>query len=191
MNALATVKQETPSCVPQLPASLAEVLERVRLERPAFADLPLLEPEDRKEVPAALEAVEATLVPATPDQIAAALATVSFALPSRMTDVDAEARLEVYIKALNDIPVDVLNDACMEAVKSCKFFPKVAELRQFAKPELVRRQWRKFLLEQLAEKHDRDWRPPVPACQLVKPEDLAKLRKRMERRFTSKHAATA
>lgn len=191
MNALTKVNQETRLCVQPLPAPLEDILQRVALLRPTYSDLPLITPDERKLIPAALEAVEATLEGSTPEHISKCLGTVSFALPSRMTDMDAAARLEVYIETLGDIPPDVLGEACVEAVKTCKFFPKVAELRELSAKGMLTRRWRKYTLEWLARKHDEEWAEPVPKHDLVGPEKLAALHKRLERRFPSSRKAVA
>jgi hypothetical protein len=166
------------------------VVERVRRERPAYSDLPVIKPDQRAAIPAAYADVERSLQGSTPEHIAAVLGTISCALPKRQTDADAQAMLEVYIRALADIPPDILEHAGMEAVKTCKFFPKVAELRELARPEMSMRKWRLFVLGQLAEKHDREWRDPVKHP-MAKPEDIARLRRRIERQFTSRREAKA
>lgn len=42
------------------------------------------------------------------------------------------ARLKIYVEHLADIPVEQLKNAFQRAADECTFFPKIAELRQFA-----------------------------------------------------------
>lgn len=190
MNAL-VVNRPAASCALLLPASLDKVLERVRIDRPRWSEMPVVTPEQRAAIPAAIALIEPSLVPATPEQIASSLGTVALALPTgkSMSDREEGGRLELYIKALSDIPADILNDACMEAIKRLKFFPKVAELRELAARELARRKWNKATLEILARLHDERYAPPVKPEDMVKPEALAKLAKRIGSRFPSKRKA--
>lgn len=175
-----------------MPKPLSRLLVDIRTYRPRFFDdYPVVEPDVRASIPAAIEDIEKSLVPATATEIGSALAMLDFALPMgrNMPAVSAEARAKIYVKALSDIPVDVLNDACMEAVKTLKFFPKVAELRELAAPELARRNWNLATLRILANVHDERYRPPIAEKDKVKPEDLAKLAKRLGGRFPSKRKA--
>ena len=160
-------------------------------DRPRWDEFPVVSPEQRAAIPDAIKMVEATLVPATDEQIVSALGTIEVALPLRrdMPAVEADARLEIYSRALADMPADILNAACMEAVKTLKFFPKVAELRELAAKELGRRRWNKAMLEMAARVHDERYEPPVPAEDMVKPEQLARLAKRIGSRFPSKREA--
>lgn len=189
MNALATVNQEASLAV-RLPASLEAALDVLR-SRTSYDDFPVIEPELRQAIPDAVAQLERSLEPASAEQIAAALGTIEVALPMPrgLTERDAEARLVLYIRALHDIPADVLEDACWKAVQTLKFFPKVAELRELAMPELRRRRGSKAMLELLARIHDERYQPPVPESQLAKPEDFARLQKRIGRAHRSRRGA--
>tara|TARA_R110000824_G_scaffold65483_1_gene170478 strand:- start:1556 stop:2014 length:459 start_codon:yes stop_codon:yes gene_type:complete len=50
-----------------------------------------------------------------------------------------ESASELYRDALADVPPDLLELAFQRAVRECKFFPTVAEIRGHANPELSRR----------------------------------------------------
>lgn len=186
MNALA-VKANPQAASPalRLPASIEQALSHIKATRPLWGDFPVCEPEVRKQIPVALGEVERSLTPASEEQIAAALATVSLALPTGkgLSDDEEVGRLELYIRALSDVPADILHDACMEAVKRLKFFPKVAELREFASKELARRHWTLATLRMMADVHDERY---VPPSEMVSPSELGKLAKRIGSRFESK-----
>jgi hypothetical protein len=44
----------------------------------------------------------------------------------------ADARIDLYSAALSDLPFELLADACATAIRECRFFPRVAELRLIA-----------------------------------------------------------
>ena len=46
----------------------------------------------------------------------------------------SEAQCAVYMDALSDLSPEQLNQACQRAIRECKFFPSVAELRMFVAP---------------------------------------------------------
>lgn len=191
MNELTTVAASARSNELCSNATIVKALEEVRRFRPRWTEFPIVPPEVRQLIPAAIEEVERSLTPATESQIVEALAMLEFALPvgRNMPEVSADARAAIYLKALSDVPADILNAACMDAVKTLKFFPKVAELRELAAPEIGRRQWARMTLKRMAEVHDEHYRPSLTEKEMVKPEDLAKLAKRLGGRFKSKRAA--
>jgi hypothetical protein len=156
-------------------------------EQTAYCDLPIITPEQRQAVPDALEAVRHSLIGSTLEQVEAVLGTISIALPKRQNEIEAEAMVKIYAAALDDIPPDILQDAGIDAIKTLSFFPKVAELRKLASPELYRRKAMLHRIEQLAHKFDHEYRPPIDDP--VRPEDFAKLRKRLEGRFPSRRKA--
>lgn len=48
----------------------------------------------------------------------------------------SEARIRVYYEDLQDIPTPLLRSALKQARQSCRFFPTVADIRQFAIPSI-------------------------------------------------------
>lgn len=44
-------------------------------------------------------------------------------------------RTGIYAEAMSDLDLDALEDAADQAIRECPFFPRVAELRAFAKPK--------------------------------------------------------
>lgn len=45
----------------------------------------------------------------------------------------SEVTLQAYWMGLADLPADLLGKAVQRAIRQCKFFPSVAELRQFSR----------------------------------------------------------
>ncbi len=83
-----------------------------------------------------------TSKPATRSEIQRMVTKASFAYPAvKLSDQEARVRLEVYADALSDIPADILGVAFLEAVKTIKFFPSIAELRALAHAEALRRKY--------------------------------------------------
>lgn len=78
----------------------------------------------------AIEHLEARLIPATLAEFNICMAAMLNALAIETTDHSTwEKRLEIYFTALNDIPPDLLERACLECIKSETFFPKAALVR--------------------------------------------------------------
>jgi len=71
-------------------------------------------------------------------------------LPRRKMDdcVDAKSWISMMLFGLNDIPEDLLKTAVMKAIRTCKFCPAPAELRELIKPDLEKRG---FILSRLYE----------------------------------------
>lgn len=117
---------------------------------------------------------EASLVPASEMTIKRSIAMLSTGWPAaRLSEEEAEARHMLYHAGLNDIPADLLSEACRQAVRTCKFFPSVAELRERC-PELQMRKWRLWRIQFLIEDHDRNWREPE-VYEPLSAEDQAKV----------------
>jgi hypothetical protein len=74
----------------------------------------------------------------------------------KLTDVEAEARMELYAEQLADIPYDMLGPAFAAAIRTLKFFPTIAELRDLAtaQPAPPRRR-RQHRIEMLLAAHGR------------------------------------
>lgn len=89
----------------------------------------------------------------TPRQINKMMAKLSLAYPSaKLSEDEAGARLELYGENLCDIPIDILGEGFRAAVRTCKFFPSVSELRdlalrQPATPRMIRQHRLRMMLE--------------------------------------------
>jgi hypothetical protein len=83
-----------------------------------------------------------SLEPAPPHRIVTMVGKLAIAFPQqKLSDDEADVRIEQYTEGLDDIPIDILTDAYKTAIKTRTFFPTVAELRALC-GELARRKWR-------------------------------------------------
>ena len=73
---------------------------------------------------------------------------------------DHKTMMSVYIEDLEDVPADVLDDACRQWRRTQKFWPTIAELLELCEPEVRERRRR---LRRLAEL-DSVRRNPAPGC---------------------------
>jgi len=138
-----------PCCDPRLAALVAEA--------PAFSHV--CTPEERSALAALAVATEAALTPAAPREIRRMIGKLALGFPAgKASDLEAEARLELYAEGLGDIPADILGAACARALRECRFFPVVAEIRECCAGMEVRR-WELSRIRMLIATHDRDWRP--------------------------------
>lgn len=125
----------------------------------------------------ALVALEAGLVPTPGGEVRRMVAKLAVLYPDRqMTDEEADARLALYVELLEDIPPDLLAAAFKAAAQRIKFFPSVAEIREFAAWELMQRNWRRWRAGYLIEKHRKEWQAPVEISEAERQEVAAGLR---------------
>lgn len=118
--------------------------------------LPVLTAEDAEAARQAI-AVYRDLPASTSDStIDRMMGALAMAYPSqRVSDEEAEMRLTVYARGLQDVPPDLLRGAFSDAVRVHKFFPSVAELRALAyKRPMGEHRWRLTVLERLVEAYD-------------------------------------
>jgi hypothetical protein len=88
------------------------------------------------EARAMLPVAQAELLPASGADVSKA-AMILAGLPSRGLDADgARLALAVYKSGLDDMPADLIDLAVRRALKSCRFRPSPAELR-----ELIAEEW--------------------------------------------------
>jgi hypothetical protein len=126
-------------------------------EAPAFSHV--CTPAERSALAALAAAADAALAPAAPREIRRMIGKLALGFPAgKASDLEAEARLELYAEGLSDIPADVLGAACARALRECRFFPSVAEIRERCAGVAVRR-WELSRIRTLIATHDRDWRP--------------------------------
>lgn len=87
---------------------------------------------------------------------------ISMAYPALRADIDeADARLELYVQELGDLPADILDIACRAALRELTFFPSIAEIRKRA-TGFAQRQFRMMRIRHLIARHDAEWREPEP-----------------------------
>lgn len=80
------------------------------------------------------------------------MAKMALAYPSlRLSDQEAGARVALYAEQLSDLPAETIGLTFQAAVRTCKFFPSIAELRELAKSQpsparVGRHKYLKFLI---------------------------------------------
>lgn len=158
-TALTTIdpNRRTPWCG----LSATPRLEKLVATAETFRDV--CSPDEREQLAALIPAYEAALEPASREGCRRAIGKLALAYPvAKVSDAEAEARLELYADALSDLPGDVLAVACAALLRESKFFPTAAEIRAKCAP-LARRQWELSKIRALIATHDRNWRPePAP-----------------------------
>ena len=151
-------------------------LEQLVATAPAFSHI--CSPEERAALAALVPAYEEALQPASDKGRKRAIGKLALAFPaSKVSDEEAEGRLELYSEALADVPADVLGEACMAVVREARFFPTPSEIRAKC-GTLARRQWELSKIRGLIATHDRMWRPegePLTADQRA---EMARLTRR-------------
>lgn len=158
-------------------ASLAEALgpSLAALVKPHSEDWwgPSAFPTARKpEVRAALERVEQTFAGAG-DDVRPLLGRMALVLKSaNASDAELAAKAEIYVEFLGCYPVDAVANACDEAIRTCEWFPTIAELRKLCEKAMGRRREVRWRLRRLLEL-------PEPEPQLT-PEELAERARRMD-----------
>lgn len=176
-NALQMVSpnHKTPCSVLQSEPKLAALVDDTYV----YAQRPIT-PDERAQLAALIPVYESALIPASRSEINRMIGKLSLGYPSaKVSDEEADARLELYADALADIPADILGRACMAAVQTRKFFPSVAELREDC-TGLALRQWRLARIKYLIAKHDAEYREPE-AHEPLTPEQQAELAKSLRK----------
>lgn len=138
--------------------------------------VPTISDDEADAIESALAVYEAHPKGSTPRQINKMMTRLALAYPNAKLSVEeAGARLELYEQMLADIDVDLLGAAFAAAVKTLKFFPSVAELRDLAmsQPATPRFQ-QKYRLRQLLANHRAA--PPIALEPPVTPEQRAAIK---------------
>ncbi|MDX3884046.1 hypothetical protein [Sphingomonas sp. MM-1] len=119
-----------------------------------FGYVPLVSADVAATIPAALAALKAGMAPSTEEQIEGLMGSIALLYPAaKVTEKEAEARLDLYIDLLQDIPFDILSAAFKSAAQTSRFFPTVAEIREAALPARRERLNKINGLKALALKH--------------------------------------
>lgn len=169
---LATKNSERRWLAPSLGANLDKALTFCKLWHPKGDDVPLVNPVDRANIPALVDDLRRGLIGTDRIVIEPMLATLAVAFPTQnISDVEAEKRMQLYSDGLSDIPYDILREAFRRAVRECKFFPTVKELRDFAGKDVGKRRATIAMLQLLAKRFDEH----IPPEEMIDPADVAKL----------------
>ena len=91
-------------------------------------------------VSAALTVQERGIRPSTTEERKVCFIKLAAVYPARDGEEgEQRTRFNLYHDALREIPGDILWEACMDCVKTIKFFPQPSEIRGFAIPRLQQR----------------------------------------------------
>lgn len=125
-----------------------------------------------------------------PDDVDGMLTRLAIALPRSKTDMaTADAKLDIYGEALDDVALPDLQAACAALIRTARFFPTVAEIRAAAAPTAQRRAWMLSRARMLIWRHDRHWRPEPPPLTEAEQRELSAILRRTERKYPSKRRA--
>lgn len=139
-------------------------------------------PDERQRLAALVPQYERALNPAGRNAVEDSVAMLSMAYPALRADIDeADARLELYVQELGDLPADILDTACRASLRELTFFPSIAEIRKRANG-FAQRQFRLMRIRHLIAKHDAEWRDPEPEPEMTA-EDRAEMQ-RLRRKFS-------
>ena len=157
------------SFAPQLPAGLSAVLENgesiLEVKVPGPTSTALLR-----------EFVEfhSDQVMPTEEEIDTIVSGLALVLPRKKEDTAiAAVKLDVYCKALADIPLADLEAARDHLVKTARFFPTVSEIREAAQRTLGKRNAKIARARLMIRRHEAEWREPEP---VMTPEEFAALK---------------
>ncbi|WP_311267469.1 hypothetical protein [Sphingobium sp. WCS2017Hpa-17] len=111
----------------------------------------------------ALRAVAAAEPPlATHTDINGWVIKLSTAMAKRnMSDLDAKLTLSAYQDGLSDLAACDLAHACVHLLRTSRFMPTVAEIREAAAPLSAVRRYRQGRASMLILRHEREWVAPV------------------------------
>lgn len=90
----------------------------------------------------------------------------------KVSDAEAGERLNLYWRALGDIPLEDLRQAFDDLLRECTFLPTPAEVRKAAMRHSCRRLYAKSRARYLVWKHETEWEPEGDT---VRPEELRAL----------------
>jgi len=131
-------------------------------------------PAERAELGRLLVSYDAALVPAEPFEIDREVRAITGMFPpAKITPQEAKLRMAGYVLALADVPFDILKAATVKAIKTHTFMPSAKELLDLC-DGLALRHWRRWRVNFLIDKHDREYREPVKEEPLT-PEAQAEL----------------
>lgn len=132
-------------------------------------------------VPDLIEHYASGLVGASETEIERMLGKIALLFPGvKLTDLEAETRLDLYVDLLGDIPFDCLSVGFREVAKASRFFPTVAEIREHAEPMFAKRRARYYGLKSLLKKHQEEWTPPWREDDRCSPEQAAAILRDLE-----------
>lgn len=140
-----------------MPDKLSELLGRAL----TLSEMPVVGPVSAD----ALREYVAQSAPPCPDvdQVGTMLTKLSLAMPKAHTsEIEAKERLDIYWQALRTYALPDLQQAFTVLLRTCRFFPTIAEIEAAVAPIRARRLARVNRADLLIMKHEREWREPQP-----------------------------
>lgn len=173
MNAISTIAPQTTKSAtlwrePSLPDRLNELLD----QRLPLADMPVIGPKSTE----ALRAYIAACKPPLPcvDQVENMIGKLSIAMAKAQTSkAEADQRLDIYWTALRHHALPDLQAVFGVLLRTCKFFPSIAEIEEAIAPIRAKRMARVNRAGMLILKHEREWSEPI--AELADPSEVAAL----------------
>lgn len=101
---------------------------------------------------------------------------------AKLSENEADERMDAYWLALHDIPLEDLRWAYAELVKTATFLPTPAEIRAKAQYPGLMRAFRRARAQMLLTKHDREWSEPV---EYIRPEEIEQVKAAVAKALTA------
>ena len=149
--------QATRWCEPALPSKLSRLVD----QKLTFSDWPVVGPKSAQALRDYIAACEPPV--ATPVQINRMITRVANMMPSPrgLTDDESDERMATIRHALRHHALPDLHAAFDAILRTCRFFPTIAEIEALIAPVRGRRMARANRARLLVLKHEREWLPPV------------------------------
>lgn len=123
-----------------------------------YAFLPVISDADAAHLPGLIDWYESGMAPSPSEEIRRMVTKIATLYPSaKISDQEAEMRMELYTELLADIPFDCLSAGFKAVAKSSRFFPSVAEIRERAEPMMYERRAKINGMRNLLRKHEKEW----------------------------------
>ncbi len=121
-----------------------------------YANVPALETSERATAVAFIAETRARLAPAAGGDVAKVIAKLSIACrhPRETNAADRKALAALMLNYLVGYPLDLLNAATDDWIRTQTFFPSIAEFRALCEPEMTRRRNALGLMERALERSD-------------------------------------
>ncbi len=145
----ATITSQIPS-LERLPERLSELL--------LSGDSPVVGPKTAQALRRFAAEPEPAMV--THSEVAEIIGGLAMATAqAKISDTEADAKIEMYWIALRDLPGADLRAAFVELLRTATFLPTPAEVRTAALRRGAARRYAKSRASHLAWKHEREWKP--------------------------------
>lgn len=154
-------------------APLSEKVRDLVCRSESYNDSPVVGPKTAAQLRQFLALPDVHAMPER-DQMDMMIARLALATAQpKISQAEADERMEAYWLALHDIPLEDLRWAYAELVKTATFLPTPAEIRAKAQYPGLMRTFHRTRAQMLLTKHEREWSEPV---EYVRPEELEQIK---------------